>query len=663
QLFKKGLAYEATFPINWCPSCKTGLANEEVADGKCDRCGAEVGKKNLRQWMLKITAYAERLLADLDQLDWPEPIKIMQRNWIGKSTGAEVIFKVDGHNKEELKVFTTRPDTLFGATYMVLAPEHALIKKIVTADQYKKVEEYIENSIKKSDTERVFLNKEKTGVFTGAYAINPVNNKKIPIWVADYVLISYGTGAIMAVPAHDERDFAFAKTFNLPVIQVVSPDKMPGKNGLTEAFCGDGFAVNSDEYNGLSTKDFKEKITNDLEQKGLGKLSVQYKLRDWVFSRQRYWGEPIPIVHCAKCGQVPVPESELPLKLPEVDKYEPSGTGESPLINIKEWVNTACPKCHGPAKRETNTMPQWAGSSWYYLRYIDPRNTDKLADYKKLEYWLPVDSYIGGAEHAVLHLLYSRFWHKFLYDIKVVPTVEPYQKLTNQGLILGEDGQKMSKSLGNVINPDDIINEYGADVMRIYEMFMGPLEVAKPWSMSSIMGVRRFLEKCWRLQEKKLSSSAKIEEQLLKLMHQTIKKVSEDIDSYKFNTAVSALMIYVNELGKYTDLNKILVENMLLMLAPFAPHITDELWEKIGNKFSIHQKLWPNYDEKYLTKEEYTYAITVNGKVKGTLTYTSVIDDTTLKKDALEKIQQVIIGKTIIKEVIVPKKLINFVIK
>jgi len=558
KLFEKGLAYEAVVPINWCPSCKTGLSNEEVADGKCDRCGTAVTRKDLKQWMLKITAYADRLLDGLDKLDWPESIKLQQKNWIGKSIGAEVDFKIDGF-KESLRVFTTRPDTLFGATYMVLAPEHPLVLEITADDNTNEVTEYIEKSRQKSDLEREHLIKSKTGVFTGAYAINPVNDRKIPIWISDYVLLTYGTGAIMAVPAHDERDFEFATKFGLKITQVVSKD---GKSiELTEAYVEDGIAVNSGPYNGLTTAEFKEKITKELEIKGQGKKTINYKLRDWVFSRQRYWGEPIPVVHCPKCGVVAVPESELPLKLPEVKKYEPTGTGESPLAGIKDWVNTKCPKCKGPAKRETNTMPQWAGSNWYFLRYLDPKNGKALADKEKIKYWMPVDHYIGGAEHAVLHLLYSRFWYKFLFDIGIVPTDEPFQKLTNQGLILAEDGQKMSKSLGNVINPDDVIGEHGADAFRMFEMFMGPLEMVKPWSTQGILGISRFLEKVWRLYDKGQGISDKGlgagDKGLETLLHKTIKKVGEDIENLRFNTAISAMMILVNEAGSKSPVSSL----------------------------------------------------------------------------------------------------------
>ena len=663
KLFENGLAYEDTFPINWCPSCKTGLANEEVVDGKCDRCGEQVTKKNLRQWMLKITAYAERLLTDLDELDWPEAIKLMQRNWIGKSTGAEVDFKLDGSN-DVIKVYTTRPDTLYGATYMVLSPEHQLVKKITTSEQAKEVTEYIRKASLMSDTERVFLNKDKTGAFTGAYAINPLNNKKIPVWIADYVLSSYGTGAIMAVPAHDERDFEFASTFRLPIIQVVAKE-----NGqlldtpLKEAFICNGYAINSGEYDGLTTAEFKKAVIALLESKGVGKGAVNYKLRDWVFSRQRYWGEPIPVVHCPKCGVVGIPESELPLELPKVDKYEPSGTGESPLVNIREWMETTCPKCGGKAERESNTMPQWAGSSWYFLRYIDPLNNEKLADIDKLKHWLPVDSYIGGAEHAVLHLLYARFWYKFLYDIGVVPTKEPFNKLTNQGLIMGEDGQKMSKSLGNVVNPDDVIKESGADVLRLYEMFMGPLEVSKPWSTKNIVGTRRFLEKVWRLFEKEFVNAVPSDD-ILRSMHHAIKKVTEDTEAYKFNTSISALMVYVNDLGKLEKIPKVLLETLLILLAPYAPHLAEECWcEILGNKFSVHQQKWPKYDNKYLGSDTCEVVFMINGKLRDKEMFPIGVSKEEMLKVAKEHLSKQLENKEIIKEIIVPNKLVNIVVK
>ena len=660
KLFEKGLAYEATVPINWCPSCKTGLANEEVTDGACGRCGTAVTKKDLRQWMLKITAYADRLLDGLEKLDWPEAIKLQQKNWIGKSIGAEVDFKIDGF-KESLRVFTTRPDTLFGATYMVIAPEHPLVLEITTEDQAAEVQEYIEKARQKSDIEREHLSKSKTGAFTGAYAVNPVNDKKIPIWISDYVLITYGTGAIMSVPAHDERDFEFAKKFDLPITQVVSKDGKPHE--LNEAYIEEGIAINSGQYSGLKTEEFKEKITKDLEKKGLGKKTVNYKLRDWVFSRQRYWGEPIPVVHCPKCGVVSIPESELPLKLPEVKKYEPTGTGESPLANIKEWVNTKCPKCKGPAKRETNTMPQWAGSNWYFLRYLDPKNGKAMADKEKIEYWMPVDHYIGGAEHAVLHLLYSRFWYKFLYDIGVVSSDEPFQKLTNQGLILAEDGQKMSKSLGNVINPDVVIGEHGADAFRMYEMFMGPLEMVKPWSMQGIMGIRRFLDKAWRLFDKKIDNKP-LPKNIEVLLHKTIKKVGEDINNLRLNTAISAMMILINEVGPLESISKKFARNFLLILAPFAPHMTEELWKNLGEKPSIHRQEWPKYAPELIKEEEMTIVVQVNGKLRDNIVVAPDASEEEIKKMAASstKVKAFIEGKKIVKVIYVPRKLVNIVV-
>jgi leucyl-tRNA synthetase len=662
QIYKHGLAYVSNLPINWCVKCKTGLANEEVKDGKCDRCGAQVTKKAIPQWVLKITAYADRLLTDLDKLDWPEPIKLMQRNWIGKSVGAEVVF-IEEKTGEKITVFTTRPDTLFGATYMVLAPEHELVKKIVTAGQQQAVADYLETTLKKSDLERTDLAKDKTGVFTGAYAINPVNGQKTPIWISDYVLISYGTGAIMAVPAHDQRDFEFAKKFSLPIIQVVAKNKGE-KPDLAEAFADDGVAVNSGKYDGLPTTEFKEKITADLEAQGKGKKAINFKLRDWVFSRQRYWGEPIPLVHCSKCGIVPVDEKDLPLRLPEVEKYEPTGTGESPLALIEAWVKTTCPKCGGPGRRETNTMPQWAGSSWYYLRYIDPRNSQALADPAKIAYWGPVDLYIGGAEHAVLHLLYSRFWHKFLFDLGVVKFDEPYLKLINQGLILGEDGQKMSKSIGNVINPDDVIRDHGADALRLYEMFMGPLETSKPWNTTAIGGVRKFLDRVWRLLMDFEVKDAEPSDAVKKSMHKMIKKVTDDIEHFRFNTAISAMMIHVNDLYKESYQCKPVVRNLVLALAPFAPHVGEELWRELGYTTSVAKAAWPGFDPKFLVEETVSMVVQVSGKVRATLQVAVDIGEDELKKLALAdvNVQKYIEGKAIKKVVVVPKKLVSIVV-
>ncbi|RKX86050.1 MAG: leucine--tRNA ligase [Spirochaetes bacterium] len=661
KLWEKGLAYEDTVPINWCPSCKTGLANEEVKDGNCERCHTPVIKKDIRQWMLKITAYAERLLKDLDKLDWPESIKIMQRNWIGRSEGANVRFPLE-NSDDYIEVFTTRPDTLFGATYMVLAPEHHLVSKITTAQHREEVEDYILKARMKSDLERTDLAKEKTGVFTGAYAVNPVNNKKIPIWISDYILISYGTGAIMAVPAHDERDFEFAEKFNLPIIQVVSKDGSIYK--LNEAYTENGIAVNSEQFNGLSTPDFKKTITEWLEKKGIGKRTVNYKLRDWIFSRQRYWGEPIPLIHCPNCGIVPVPYEELPLKLPEVKSYQPTGTGESPLATIDEWVNTTCPKCGAPAKRETNTMPQWAGSCWYYLRYLDPHNDNAIASREKIKYWMPVDLYVGGAEHAVLHLLYARFWHKFLYDIGVVNTDEPFMRLINQGMILGENGVKMSKSLGNVINPDEVIEAYGADSMRLYEMFMGPLRVSKPWSTKGIAGVKRFLDRIWKISQKEMTDSEP-PEHLLKSLHKTIKKVTSDTGNLEFNTAIAQMMIFIGDIYGEKVLYRKLWEPFVLLLCPYTPHIAEELWEKLGNEPSIAYAEWPEWVEELTADKTTTVVFQINGKIRAREEIEVGKSAEELKGIALnnERIRGLLNGKTPLKIIAVPDKLVNIVVK
>lgn len=662
QLFKKNLAYEDKIAINWCPSCLTGLANEEVTDGKCERCGTEIEKKKIRQWMLKITAYADRLLNDLDLLNWNDSIKLMQKNWIGRSEGAEVYFSVKNTN-DILTVYTTRPDTLFGATYMVLAPEHPLVEKITTSDKIQDVQNYINEAAAKSDIQRTDANKDKTGVFTGAYAINPVNNREIPIWISDYVLIGYGTGAIMAVPAHDTRDFEFAKKMNLQIIQVVS--KNGDKYEVDKAETLDGIAVNSGQFDGMKTTDFKNVIIKWLEDNSKGKKAINYKLRDWVFSRQRYWGEPIPVVHCEKCGVVPLDEKDLPLKLPDVESYKPTGTGESPLAAITDWVNTTCPKCGGKAKRETNTMPQWAGSCWYYLRFIDPHNDQQLADSEKIKYWSPVDLYVGGAEHAVLHLLYARFWHKVLYDIGVVDTKEPFIKLRNQGMILGENGEKMSKSRGNVINPDDVIAEHGADTLRMYEMFMGPLAVDKPWNTQSIFGISRFLERIFRLFDKPINDSVVITENLNKLMHKTIKIVTEKINNLEFNTAISQLMIFNNELQKQNELNKTLMKNLVKILHPFAPFATEELWEILGENPSIINASWPSYDEKLTVDDTITIVFSVNGKVRSKTQFKKNTSKEILIEAALndKRIQGYTKGKTIVKKIVVPNKLVNIVIK
>jgi leucyl-tRNA synthetase len=667
KLFERGLAYEADMPINWCPSCKTGLANEEVKDGACDRCGTKVVRKRIRQWVLRITAYADRLLEDLGALDWPEAVKLMQRNWIGRSEGASVRFGIEGHD-EKLEIFTTRPDTLFGVTYMVLSPEHPFVAAITADSRRPAVEAYVDAAARKSDLERTDLAKDKSGVFTGAYAVNPLDGRRVPIWISDYVLISYGTGAIMAVPAHDDRDWEFAKKFGLPIIQVVA-SKSQYESGadfsIEPAICDieDGYSVNSGEFSGMTTDEAKLRIVERIEREGIGKRAVNYKLRDWVFSRQRYWGEPIPLVHCEKCGIVPVPESELPLLLPETKNFAPSGTGESPLANIPEWVNTVCPNCGGKAKRETNTMPQWAGSCWYYLRYLDPRNSDAFVSKAASDYWMPVDLYVGGAEHAVLHLLYSRFWHKVLYDIGAVSTKEPFMRLVNQGMILGEDNQKMSKSRGNVINPDDIVREFGADSMRVYEMFMGPLEVSKPWATAGLIGVSRFLEKTWALSKRPLVDAEPSRESL-KALNKTVKKVDGDTSSLNFNTAISAMMIYVNELGRIEALSRSLWEPLILMLAPYAPHLAEELWERAGHTKSLVREAWPTYDDALCADESKEIVVQVNGKIRERFSAASGTLEAQLEATALSlpKVLSWTQGKRIAKVVVVKDKLVNIVL-
>ncbi len=667
KLFEKGLAYEAEIPVWWCDGCKAVLANEEVdANGTCERKGhSGVYRRPLRQWILKITAYAERLLKDLEILDWSEPIKEMQRNWIGKSTGAEVDFKLE-NSSDVIRVFTTRPDTLFGATYMVLAPEHSIVAKITTSAQKKAVEDYVATATHKSDLDRTDLAKEKTGVFTGAYAINPVNDKKIPVWIADYVLMGYGTGAIMAVPGHDTRDLEFAKVYGLAVEIVVQAPE--GKESL--GFVGDGISVNSGLITGLSTSEAKKKITHWLEEKKIGKEAVQYKLRDWLFSRQRYWGEPIPVVHCSKCGPVLISESELPLRLPEMKDYSPTGNAEPPLAKATDWLKCSCAKCGGPALRETNTMPQWAGSCWYYLRYLDPKNMKAPIDPQKEKYWMNVDLYVGGAEHAVLHLLYSRFWHKVLYDIGVVSTLEPFQKLTNQGMILGEDSQKMSKSRGNVVNPDDMIAQYGADSLRLYEMFMGPLEMTKPWANSGVEGVYRFLGKVWRLFiDKDNRLQANIVERApnateLKTLHKTIKKVTEDFEGLRFNTAISALMIFMNEITQEQDQSREVLEKFLLLLAPLAPHVAEELWQRSGHGKTLAYEKWPEYDERYLIEDQSEMAILVGGKVRAKMVVSRNQSEEAVKQLALDhpRVKEMLMGKVLKKVIIVPGRTINLVV-
>jgi leucyl-tRNA synthetase len=694
QLYKQGLAYESHTPINWCDNCKTGLANEEVKDGKCERCGTTVVRKSIRQWVLKITEYADRLLADLDSVNWPESVKLMQQNWIGRSEGASVVFQIDGMD-DSLEVYTTRPDTLFGATYMVVAPEHPLVEKLTSVEQKSAVEEYLEATARKSDLERTDLAKDKTGVFSGSYAINPVNGKKIPIWIADYVLISYGTGAIMAVPAHDTRDWEFAKKFNLPIIEVLKSDVDVQEEAWTE----DGIHVNSDFLDGLNKEDAINTMIAWLEERELGTKSVNYKLRDWIFSRQRYWGEPIPLVHCPNCGTVPIPEDQLPLLLPEVSSYEPSGTGESPLAKIESWVETTCPVCGAAAKRETNTMPQWAGSCWYYLRYLDPNNDKEFVSKEKEQYWMPVDLYVGGAEHAVLHLLYARFWHKVLFDLGLVSTSEPFKRLVNQGMITSyayqrpdkslvptdmveevetdvfvekETGQKlerviakMSKSLKNVINPDEIIQEYGADSMRMYEMFMGPLEVSKPWATTGLNGIYRFLDRVWRLYEERPITDDEPSKELNKTLHKTIKKVTHDTATLNFNTAISQMMVLVNELYKVDEFPRVVAETLVKLLGPYVPHIAEELWEKLGNKESLTKVSWPTFEEKLTIDEEIEMVFQVNGKVRDKQTVSKGMDKASalaMAKES-EKIQQWIEGKTIVKEIVVPDKLVNIVVR
>ena len=751
QLYKQGLAYEAEAPINWCPACLTGLANEEVKDGKCERCGTPVTRKTIRQWILKITAYAERLLQDLDGLDWPESVKAMQKNWIGKSEGAEVTFKIAGtdsqdsaaHGTDEteaaITVYTTRPDTLFGATYMVIAPEHKLVSRLTTAEQKDAVDAYVEQAAKKSDLERTDLAKNKTGVFTGSYAVNPVNGAKIPVWISDYILISYGTGAVMAVPAHDERDWDFAKAFNLPVIKTVASkeeiaalgdgDEAKGATLLREAgqqalagdssaydelvrrypdiftkaeICtaADGYSINSGLCIGLSTEESKKAMTEDLTGKGIGKKAVNYKLRDWIFSRQRYWGEPIPLVHCENCGCVPLDEKDLPLMPPEVQSYQPTGTGESPLAHVESWVHCTCPTCGGKAKRETNTMPQWAGSCWYYLRYLDPHNDKEFASKDTIEYWMPVDLYVGGAEHAVLHLLYARFWHKVLYDLNLVNTKEPFHRLVNQGMITsyafqrknktlvptdevreiqGKAGvfeetatgevlerviAKMSKSLKNVINPDDVIREYGADSVRMYEMFMGPLEVSKPWSTQGLVGIHRFLEKVWTVSEKSLSGE-KASSELTKLLHKTIKKVSTDTASLNFNTAISQMMIFINETAKAETLPKELWKPFVIMLSVYAPHLGEELWHKLGETETVSRAQWPAWNEKLCKDDSCTIVVQVNGKIRDKFEAALNEDKAALEKQALQTdgAKRFTDGKEIVKVITVPNKLVNIVVK
>ena len=661
QLFKKGLAYKKEMAVNWCTSCKCVLANEEVVNGVCERCGSEVVRKVKSQWMLKITEYAQRLIDDLDDLDFIDRVKIQQKNWIGRSTGAEVDFTAT--TGDTLTVYTTRPDTLFGATYMVVSPEHPYIEK--WADILENMDEiraYQAEAARKSDFERTEVNKDKTGVMLkGVKAINPVNGEEIPIFISDYVLVSYGTGAIMAVPAHDTRDWEFAKKFGIPMVEVVKGGDIE-KEAFTD--CASGVMVNSGFLTGMSVDEAKEAIKKWLEENGKGKTKVNFKLRDWVFSRQRYWGEPIPLVNCEKCGWVAIPEDQLPLELPNVDSYEPTENGESPLAPMTDWVNTTCPCCGGPAKRETDTMPQWAGSSWYFLRYCDPHNDEALASKEALEYWTPVDWYNGGMEHTTLHLLYSRFWHKFLYDIGVVPTKEPYQKRTSHGMILGENGEKMSKSRGNVVNPDDIVNEYGADTMRLYEMFIGDFEKAAPWNSASIKGCRRFVERVWNLQDI-VSDENGIREKLEASFHKTIKKVTEDIDNLKANTAIAALMSLLNEIYDSGSITKDEYKIFTLLLNPFAPHVTEEIWEVMSFGGTVTDQKWPEYDEEKCKENSIEIVAQINGKVRTKLVVPADIsseDAVALAKED-EKIKEATEGKTIVKELYVKGRLVNIVVK
>lgn len=660
QLYKHGLAYKKEMAVNWCTSCKCVLANEEVVNGVCERCGSEVVRRVKSQWMLKITAYAQRLIDDLDTVDYIDRVKTQQKNWIGRSTGAQVRFPTTAG--DALEIYTTRPDTLFGATYMVMSPEHPLLEKWAGLLQnMDAVKDYQAAAARKSDFERSEVAKEKTGVrLEGVMAVNPVNDRQIPIFISDYVLMSYGTGAIMAVPAHDTRDYDFAKTFNLPIIEVVA-----GGNVEQAAFtdCETGTMVNSGLLNRLTVEEAKKKIIAYLEEKGIGEPKVNYKLRDWVFSRQRYWGEPIPMVYCETCGWVPLPESELPLLLPAVDSYEPTDTGESPLAKMADWVNTKCPHCGGPAKRETDTMPQWAGSSWYFLRYTDPHNDQALASREALDYWLPVNWYNGGMEHTTLHLLYSRFWHKFLFDIGVAPTSEPYAKRTSHGMILGENGEKMSKSKGNVVNPDDIVNQYGADTMRLYEMFIGDFEKTAPWSSSSIKGCKRFLERVWNLAEHMTEGGVRAE--LEGAFHRTIRKVTEDIEDLKFNTAIAAMMALLNELDKTKTVTKEELKLLIILLNPFAPHITEEIWVQKGFGGMLNQTEWPAYDEAKCAEDTVEAAVQVNGKLRARIILPAGCE----KEEALaaakadEKVGAAINGKSIVKEIYVPGKLVNLVVK
>ena len=669
KMFKEGLAYEKEMPINWCPSCKTGLANEEVVNGCCERCGAQVTKKNLKQWMLRITKYADRLLEDLDKLEWPEKVKKMQTDWIGRSYGAEVDFKIDGKD-ESITVYTTRPDTLHGATFMVLAPEHEMAKSLATPDKAAEVEDYIFKASMKSSVDRL-QDKEKTGVFTGSYAINPLNNAKVPIWISDYVLADYGTGAIMCVPAHDDRDFEFAKKFDIPIIQVIAKDGKEIEN-MEEAYTeASGTMINSGEWNGMESAVLKKEAPMMIEKMGFGRKTVNYKLRDWVFSRQRYWGEPIPIVHCDKCGAVPVPEEELPLLLPEVDSYQPTGTGESPLADIEEWVNTTCPCCGAPAKRETNTMPQWAGSSWYFLRYVDSKNDKELVSKEKAAKYLPVDMYIGGVEHAVLHLLYSRFYTKFLHDIGVIDFDEPFTKLFNQGMVCGRDKEtgaatKMSKSLGNIVSPDDIVRDYGCDALRLYELFIGPPELDSIWDDRGIDGIYRFINRFWKLAMDNKDKGIKPTEETERLRHKLTMDITKRLEAFSLNTVVSGFMEYNNKMyeiaNKQGGIDTELIETMTILLAPFTPHVASEIWEQYGHTGSIFDETWPKYDESKTVENTVEIAVQINGKTKGTV----AIAVDAAKDDVIAQAKESIADKltgNIVKEIYVPGRIVNIVMK
>ena len=656
KLYEKGLAYESYEPINWCPSCKTGLANEDLENGRCERCGSLVEKRPMRQWVLKITDYAERLLQDLSKLEWEESIIESQRNWIGKSEGAEIKFKIDGFNLE-INIFTTRIDTIYGCTYIVVAPENKLIDELSeNIRNINEVKEYINKCKNKSDLERTDLNKEKTGIkLNGIYAINPFNNEKVEVWIADYVLNSYGTGAVMGVPAHDDRDFEFAKKYGLKIIEVID-----GNNNSGDIYTDDGILFNSGEFSELDSEHARIKMTEKAERERFGNKKINYKIKDWVFSRQRYWGEPIPIIHCPKCGIVPLREEDLPLELPGIESYEPSGTGESPLATISDWVNVKCPVCGGNAKRETNTMPQWAGSSWYYLRYIDPHNNSELINKEKEKYWMNVDLYVGGAEHATRHLIYARFWHKFLYDLGIVSTDEPFQKLYHVGLIQAEDGRKMSKRYGNIINPDDIINEYGADSLRVYEMFMGPFSQNISWSINGLKGARRFLDKVWNLQYK--VSSDEENKDIKFILNKTIKKVTEDIEQFSFNTAISQMMIFINKVSNYNNISRESFNKFLIILFPFAPHITEEIYDSL-NSTSILNTTWPKYDKNFIIDKNIKFVVYVNGKMRDVILIQNNLeqdDILNVLKDNI-KIQKYINGKEIKKIIFVKNKMINFV--